>query len=745
MTANDRAWQSDRPGSRAVLCTIAAAALASAAPVAAQDAGAAAATADRIEFAADTLAYDQNSDVVTASGAVQLYRDGITLRAEQVTWNRASGQVVATGDVEITNPGGDKAYGDRIELTDSLRDGVIDNILVVTENQARLAAARGVREADGDIVLERAAYTPCPVVGPDGCPRRPSWQIRAARVTYDRARDKIRYRGARVELFGMPLIPLPGLSHAAGGSASSGVLVPDVRIDRTNGVELALPYLVRMGPNRDLTITPHVYTNTAPMLSGQYRALNRLGAFQVTGHATYGSFIPVDGPVDGARRRDFRGAIDASGTFQLDPRWRVQTSVRAATDRTFMRRYDLGRDDRLRSMVSLERNGGSSYLMIQGWATQTLRAYDPQGQQPVALPLIDFRQRLHDPLLGGRVTLQANTLALTRSSGQDTQRAFASAQWDRRYLTGMGQELALTALARGDVYHSDENALTPVLSYRGNSGWQGRAIAAVAADAKWPLTGPLLGGTQILTPRIQIAGTPPIRNQAIPNEDSRALELDDSNIFALNRFPGYDRFEDGVRVTYGFDWSWNRPGIAINSTVGQSYRLSNKPMLFPDGTALGRQASDIVGRTTVAYRDFVRLTHRFRLDKDTLAARRTEVDATIGSRRTYAEVGYMKLNRNILSLAEDLRDREELRIGGRVAIDRNWSAFGSAIVDLTGPAEDPTVVTDGFEPMRHRLGIAYDDDCIAIAITWRRDYVDRGDARRGNSFLFRLAFRNLGF
>ena len=312
-------------------------------------------------------------------------------------------------------------------------------------------------------------------------------------------------------------------------------------------------------------------------------------------------------------------------------------------------------------------------------------------------------------------------------------------------MTGMGQEVTLTAMVRGDVYHSDENLLTAIPGYRGKSGWEGRGIAAVAADMRWPFIGEFAGGTQTLTPRVQIVATPPIKNLDIPNEDSRAFDLEDSNLFSINRFNGYDRFEDGARITYGVEWNYTRPGFSINSVVGQSYRLSNKPSLFPDGTGLTDRTSDVVGRTTIAYRDFLRLTHRFRLDKDDLAIRRNEFDATIGSQKTYAVLGYSRLNRDITTVAEDLQDREEARVGGRVAITNYWSLFGSAIVDLTSRTDDPLSQADGFDPIRHRLGIAYDDECLSIALTWRRDYIDTGDARRGNSFSFRVALRNLGF
>ncbi|MBL0767254.1 LPS-assembly protein LptD [Sphingopyxis sp. DHUNG17] len=699
---------------------------------------------DEIAFAADNLNYDSESDVVVAEGNVQMNRDGISMRAGRVTWNRATGQVVAEDDVAITNPEGDIAYGDRIELTDSLRDGVVDNLLVVLENGARLAAVRGTRFDNGNIELENAAYTPCPVEDAAGCAKDPSWQIRAVRVTYDRAKNKVRYKGARVEIFGLPLIPLPGLSHPANQEAGSGLLVPEVRLDRTNGFEIAVPYYLRLAPDRDLTITPHIYTSAAPMIEGEFRALTDIGSFRINGYATHSSVVPVSGPVID-RNRQFRGYLESAGKFQFSPRWSFTYSGRIATDRTFMRRYDISRDDRLRSTFELERIGGQSYLSIAGWATQTLRVNDEQGQQPIALPIIDYRQRLADPLLGGQIEFQLNTLAIGRTAGQDTQRAFAGARWDLRRLTGLGQEVTLTALVRGDVYHSDENLLTAIPGYRGESGWQGRGIAAVAADMRWPFIGELFGGTQTLTPRVQIVATPSIKNLDIPNEDSRAFDLEDSNLFAINRFSGYDRFEDGARITYGVEWNFSRPGFNVNSVVGQSYRLSDKPSLFPDGTGLTDRTSDIVGRTTVSYRNFLRLTHRFRLDKDSLAVRRNEFDATIGGRSTYAVLGYSRLNRDILLLGEDLQDREEIRAGGRVAVARNWSIFGSAIVDLTSRNDDPLSMADGFEPIRHRLGIAYDDDCLSIALTWRRDYIDTGDARRGNSFSFRIAFRNLGF
>ena len=700
-------------------------------------------TPREIAFEANELRYDQNSDTVTAAGNVVLRSGDQSVRAEDITWNRMTGEIVASGNVRLVDEDGNQLFTDRLVLTEELEAGAMTNLLLAFRQGGRLAAMEARRTENGDIELERAVYSSCAVVDAEGCDRNPSWRVTAERVYYDAETSRIRFREAYFELFGTRILPLPGLTLRADGGAESGFFMPDIGLTASNGIEISDSYYWRIADNRDLEVTGYVFTEAAPMVSAHYRELTGSGAFQVTGYATYGSRLPLNSTVR-TSETDFRGYFATNGRFRLDDNWTASGSIRVASDRTFLRRYDISREDRIRSTVELQRIDDDSFVSIAGWATQALLVSTPQGQVPLALPLIDARYRLEDPLVGGNVEVQANTLAITRSEGQDTQRAFLSGRWDLRRITPLGQEVTLTALVRGDVYHSADNELTSVVDYRGESGWQTRGIATAAIDVKWPFIGEFLGGTQILTPRVQLVASPSIRNLDIPNEDARAIDLEDSNLFALNRFPGYDRVEDGARITYGADWQANFPGWRINTTIGQSYRLTDEA-LFPDGTGLNEQWSDFVGRTEVRYQDFVKFTHRFRLDKDNLAVRRNEVDATVGSDQTYVEIGYLRLNRDIDFNLEDLQDREELRIAGRIAFDDHWSIFGSAVVSLTDRNEDPTAVSDGFDPLRTRLGIAYADDCLEFGFTWRRDYIQLADAQSGSSFRLYFSLRNIGF
>ena len=82
----------------------------------------AAVTPDQIvDFSADTVTYDSDADVVTASGEVRMNREGNYLAADQVVWNRKSGEVRASGNVVVLTPQGDKLVGDNVVLTDTLQ------------------------------------------------------------------------------------------------------------------------------------------------------------------------------------------------------------------------------------------------------------------------------------------------------------------------------------------------------------------------------------------------------------------------------------------------------------------------------------------------------------------------------------------------------------------------------------------------------------------------------------------------
>ncbi len=703
---------------------------------------------DTVDFEADQLSYDETARLVTAQGRVRVSRDGYALVADRVEYRRGTetepGEVVAIGNVSITDPAGNQALGDRITLSDSLKDGAIANMLLVLNDGGRLGARAATRNGN-NYALDHAAYSPCAVINSEGCPQVPVWKIKAVKISYDQQRHRISYRNASVELFGVPVLYLPRLSHPDGDAPrAGGLLVPAVEIQRQLGLGVSAPVHMALGPDHDLTLTPWLYTATNPALAFQARRLLNDGPIQVDGMFTVSRRfdLAADGVTELDMGQQFRGYLGIKGRLQHSSLWRSVFSLRLSSDDTFNRRYGLGFDDTLRSSYALERITSESWLSLSAWFFQGLRATDRAGESPLVLPLIDYDWRPDWQVAGGRVRVGANSMNLVRSNGQDMFRALGWARWDRSLFTPLGQRIGITGLVRGDLYDVRNSRLATFPDYAGRDGWRGRGIALAAADVSWPFAGPAFGGEQTITPRVQLIAAPTVRNLGFPNEDARAFELEDVSLFDLNRAPGLDRFESGSRITYGTEYALDRSGVQLRAEIGQSLRLSGDGREFAAGTGFQGRLSDVVGRLALKFGGIVELTHRFRLDKDNLAVRRNEIDLTLGGRRTYVSAAYIRLNRNVT--LEDLEDRQELRLAGRIAFARFWTLFGNGIIDLTTKADNPLASGNGFRGIRHRFGLEYEDECFRIGLGWRRDYVGDRDFRPGNAFQINIAFKTLG-
>ena len=336
------------------------------------------------------------------------------------------------------------------------------------------------------------------------------------------------------------------LQHIArGGEGATGLLVPDIAISSRNGFELALPYHWQIGPNRDLTITPHVYTSVLPGDRSQISPARQ--PWRVPDRRL--SDLRRDRRTRPDRDRGRENAASAAISTAMaagssSPDGRSPASLRAATDKTVTRRYDLTNDDRLRNVINAERITPDSYISIAGWAFQGLRVDDEQKQIPIALPAIDARFRLGD-VAGGNLEVAG------QQPGDHSDRRAGHPARIRQRPHGTCGELPL-----GPGADSDRLRPRRRLSYRRcRKHTTVPSTAAPTAGTRAPSARlpPTSNGRSSARcsaafsgscPRVQFVLTPPTPNIDIPNEDARSVDLEDSNLFALNRFPGYDRWED---------------------------------------------------------------------------------------------------------------------------------------------------------------------------------------------------------
>ena len=371
----------------------------------AQEAGAA--DSPPISFEADSLDYNDTSEIVTARGNVMAARNGYRLQADEVIYNRTSGSVEARGNVRMWDPEGNLARAERAELTDTLKDGVVYNLLLMLDEGTRLAAGSGLR-ADPINRFERVVYSPCAICVDDKGEQPPVWRIKARRVTYDETRKRFYFEGARLEMLGVPVLFTPGLSTPAPDvKRATGLLGPNFYTDAELGVGFDLPVFIALSPQRDLTVTPTFYSGVTPLLGLEYREQVSTGVLTLGGTATYTAQRDAFGNRSGGN--ELRGYLYYGGLLQHAPRWRSTISGSVSTDDTFLRRYNINEDDTLRSNYRLEYFGDRSYFAANLWGFRGLRLTDQQGLIPFVLPQLDYRWASTPDPDWGQVSVRANT------------------------------------------------------------------------------------------------------------------------------------------------------------------------------------------------------------------------------------------------------------------------------------------------------------------------------------------------
>lgn len=735
---------------------------------------------DAVYIDADSASRD--GDVISAAGGedrvLARFRN-TTLRAGRLTYDLNLGVATADDRVEFADANGNLIFASHLELDSDLRAGVAVDFATRFRNGASLMAATAVRRSENVNELNYALFTPCPICDSEGNPKQPSIAIQAEKVVQDEELRAVLYRNAVFRVGGAPVFYLPWFAHPDPTvERASGFLVPIPSYDEGRGVSLEVPYLRVISPSEDWLISPQINSRVAPMLNLQWRRRFNDGTVVLRGGYTYernfGDF-DLDGDGDAESNVKFGDRTSRSyflghGRFDPDGPWRWGFTAERTSDKTLFDRYDVrdpyqdnglyyGDQRRLISQIYAEHQTDRSYVSVAAFALQSLRVdrFDPvtpalnvfedDGALPIVAPLIEGRWEPDGPVFGGRLRLRGSAVSLSRDdyvgspvlrrelvaaapgpdlAGVDSRRVSAVVDWRRTLVSPMGVRWEPFVDLRADLYSVDD--LPPALGIDQQPFGRGRAMAGV--DVSYPLIRQFAAADLILEPVAQLAiSTDPDLDPRIPIEDSQTVELDESSLFRVDRFPGYDLHEGGLRFTTGLRttlrWDEDRQASLF---IGRSVRSDEEPAFLvpaPDSPAdlydpsgLASDTSDWVVQGEFSPSDRIRGWGHATIDSGG-NIRRAElaVDGRWG-RRNLATVSYILDQSNPLA-GPNNRNYEFLQVAGQQFVYGNWGVAFSGIADLERTPR-PGQPAPGYL-VQSEVGLLFDDDCFRFELGWRRD------------------------
>jgi LPS-assembly protein len=668
--------------------------------------------------------FDAKNDLVRATGDVFIQMDSFILNAQKIVYDLKDDVIFAEGDVQITDKNGRIMRGDKAIFKDKLKQGAIEGFIAKFDDNSILAARLAKRLNKNRVSLEKSVFTPCEI----NCGNKPIWQIRSGHTDVDYDREKITYKHLFFELYGIPVIYLPYLSHPTpGASAQSGLLVPEIKKDN-----FMLPFYFRVKPNVDFTISPRLSKNYT-IFEGEYRHRVEDGQYEVD--VSYGN------PAFKKERR--AGVISSSnpGRYHAVAKGGFSRNninygfdIQRASDKAYLTNYQERYDSYLTSRIYTNNINRRNYFQLEGYYFQDLRDKNSQFKTPLILPSVRT-QHIVD-LSGNETTLlniRNNTMVYSEPKELQLARTALELEVMTNLISNNGHMLTFGLANRGDLYVADLKEKEH--SSEKQRVWY-RNIPEINARWRYPLAKSIGSKASLKiepTAMVVLGRKYEKRFEKFILVDAPKNELSENNIFSTNRFSGIDYHEYGSRLSYGLNSTFASGPLYVDAFLGQ---LVYKDNVVEAGNSeyVGSVRADIFSNASLFY--------RFRRDQS-LKPIRNEIGLEANTDSFLANLSFAEFHQISRYFSEkDFKVENDkvaqLGLSADYKIYKNLSIGGETRLDVT--TKSPRVLL-------RTIRMTYMFDCVSISGSITDNFLHdslRGVQKtRSQSFSVRLKVLNM--
>jgi LPS-assembly protein len=653
-------------------------------------------SAQNIGLIADTVSFDPDTGILVASGNVRIVNDGNIITASQVIYDQRNNRLTIPGPTEITQADGTIIRAEQADLSTDLQNGLIRGATLIIENQFQMTSEETQRSDGRFTILQNSVASSCHVCNANDTP---FWQIRSRRTIHDSETKRIYFERATLDFLGVPIIYIPKLRIPDPSvERATGFLFPIFVQSSALGYGVKLPYYIVLGDHADATLTPFLSTKGGLTLEGEYRQNFARGTLTANGAVAFDN---------GTSTKDIRAYLRADGEYQLGNGYRLDIGLDFASDEAFLAQYNYGTQDRLTSFATISKTRANSYFSVGTSRTQSLRTNEVDTEIPIVFPEVYVRRSYQDALLGGRLGITGQSSTLLRENSSVFARVGAGLDYQKDWQLKNGMQARVIGEANANYYstknHADYGTITSTSTN-----------ALIAAELRWPWAKSVGQTTHVVEPIIQAAWAGADRDDDI-NEDSTQVEFEDTNLFSLNRFPGYDRSETGKWVNLGVRYTRYDPsGWNYGISIGRVFRQSGSENQFTDVNTAGLENinSDYVSLLQFSLPnkfDFVNRT----LFSDQFSISKNETRVRYTNEQWQASLNYTWLEEESVLAVSDVQHELGLKI------DYNPDKFWSYGVEWRENLQLG-------EPVEGSLKAKYANECVAINFSVSRQYTASG-------------------
>lgn len=544
---------------------------------------------------------NQGSQQINADKVVVNLEDGIALaqgnvmllQNDEINKNNANNQQVANQfnllNVEkpLTNSGLISVANEVAYQSGSSKATAKDVAFASVPLQAHGYAKQLNKVDESHYEIDDVMFTTC-------APENPTWQINAKNLDIDTDTGRGEVYNATFKVKDTPVFYLPYFNFPIDDRRTSGFLLPKVGFSNDGGLAVQTPYYFNLAPNYDATLTPSIFSNRNPMLTGQFRYLtDGFGQGEVTG-----SFLPNDKEYNDQDRNSL--FYQHRWQSVKYPTLSAHALYQYVSDSAYFDDFDtLGiEQNQLNLPRRIQANYYNDYLtaLAKVEAFQTLdnnledgqaildkdKPYQrlPQLSIQYRLPFFDnvdvrgvsdfayFKRPIDDNSApeqsGGRLYNKISaSYPIKRTWGYITPTA------SLQHLYTQYDEESTIANNYSEADKS-QSIFVPEFSLDAGLNFYKAGTPFGKLDKKW-------GGYQLISPRLKYVYSPYRDQSDVPNFNTRLASLNFPQMYENSWFLGYDRLADNNHLTPSINYRYiDINGLTrLDASIGQQFYFND--------------------------------------------------------------------------------------------------------------------------------------------------------------------------
>ena len=549
----------------------------------------------------------------------------------------------------------------------------------------------------------------------DDCP---PWQLSAEEIEHDKKKKTIYYKNAWLKLYDKPVFYFPKFFHPDPTvKRQSGFLMPTFNNSASTGSSFIVPYYKVISKGSDATIKPRFFSKDKLATQLEYRGINSDLEYNMDS-----SFLVEK--KSSTKSHLFFESFKKINLKKFDESF-LNFNFQTVSNDTYLKTYKIespliDNSTYLTSFINL--NAYRDDLFFEG----NITAYE------------DLNKIDHDrfEFIYPSFNL-VKDITLSDKSNIPGDFTFDSSGFIKNYNTNIFEEVLINNLIfssdslitekgiKSDFKFLIKNVNTKADKSKKYSNKLNNKISSLLQiDSSYPLIKKIENFTHIIRPKASLKYSPNQNNSTLGEEDRR---IDLNSIYNINRIATNDAVEGGASLTYGFEYNKNNSEDEniFKSEIANVIRFNENENL-PNNNDLGSKTSDIFGNFQYNAHDIFKVGYNFTIDNN--------LDDT-----KYQSINTDIVVNNFVTSFEYVNENNTLNSSSYINNSTTYSFDDSKKLSYSTRINKRTKMTEFYNLMYQ-----YRNDCLTASLEYSKDYYSDRDLTPNENIFFKLSIIPFG-